>query len=79
MLSLDSHTTWTYIDDYIIYQQLYGKIDNSLYQLEVLLNKDPNKLINRIIHGRDDFLKYELFYEGMEWHSESSDPVNNNI
>ena len=62
-----------------LYTSSYGKIDNSLYKLEVLLIKDPNKLINRIIHGRDDFLKYELFYEVLEWHSESSDPVNNNI
>lgn len=51
----------------------------SLQQLGVLLNKDPNKLINWIIHGRDDFLKYEILYELLEWQSASSDPVSSNI
>ena len=52
---------------------------SSLQQLGVLLNKDPNKLINWIIHGRDDFLKYEILYELLEWQSDSSDPVSSNI
>ena len=63
----------------VIYTNLERTALSSLYQLGVLLNKDPNKLMNWIIHGRDDFRKYEILYELLEWQSDSSDPVSSNI